>query len=299
MQKCMAQQPQPFDWNHAKVFLVTAEQGSFSSAARLLAMTQPTLGRQISALEKQLGTTLFERTARGLLLTPSGHALLEHVQAMDDAAARLSVAAGGHAQSVTGKVSISAAETTAAYMLSPVLSKLRQHAPGIIVELIATNESSDLLRREADIAIRAYRPTQQDLIARKLTNIRAHLYGAKSYLQGFTKRTCPDDLNDADFLAFEHNNVMRDELHKLGFTLAADNFPLVVANHLVQWQLVKQGAGLGFMTEDVGDSDPDVERALPDMAAFEIELWLVIHRELHTSARLRLVFDFLVEQLGK
>ncbi|GAA0367876.1 LysR family transcriptional regulator [Bowmanella denitrificans] len=295
----MTWQDRHFDWNHAKAFLITAEQGSFSAAAKVLKITQPTLGRQVSALEMQLGATLFERSARGLLLTPSGHELLVYVRAMQEAAEKLYMAAGSHAKSLVGKVSISASESAAAHILPPVLSKLHQQAPGIQIELLATNESSDLLRREADIALRSYRPTQPDLIARKLRDERAHLYGAKSYLQKFSRRSVPADLNQADFMAFEHSTIMQDELKKRGFTLTAANFPFVVANHLVQWQLVKQGAGLGFMVEDVGDNEPLVERALPGMPAYDVELWLVIHRELHTSARLRLVFDFLVEQLGQ
>ncbi|GAB3028994.1 LysR family transcriptional regulator [Bowmanella dokdonensis] len=287
-----------FDWNRARAFLVTAEEGSFSAAARALDMTQPTLGRQVCALENELGVTLFERSARGLTLTPSGVDLLEYVKGMADAANRFSLAATGHTQTVAGKVSISASEATAAFVLPPILARLRQQAPGIEIELIATNDSSDLIRREADIAIRAYRPTQPELITRKLQDLRAHLYGATSYLSRLSKRSCPADFNGADFLCFDHTSVIQDELNKRGFNLTQKNFPVTIANHLVQWELVKAGVGIGFMTQDIGDAEPLVERVLADFAAFEVELWLVVHRELHTSKRLKLVFDFLAESLS-
>ncbi|WP_210401728.1 LysR family transcriptional regulator [Lacimicrobium sp. SS2-24] len=286
-----------FDWNRARAFLVTAEEGSFSAAARALDMAQPTLGRQVNALESELGVTLFERSSRGLTLTPSGHDLLIQVKAMAEAAGRFSLAASGHTQAIEGRVSISATEATAVYVLPPILARLRSQAPGIEVELIATNNTSDLMLREADIAIRAYRPEQPELIVRKLGGIKAHLYGTVAYLARFLRRQSPQDLSEADFLRFELNSLLEEELNRRGFQLSEKNFPVTAASHLVQWELVKAGLGLGFMIEEVGDAEPLVERALPGFPAFEAETWLVVHRELHTSRRLRLVFDFLADAL--
>lgn len=288
-----------FDWNCARAFLVTAEEGSFSAAARALGMTQPTLGRQVSSLEAELGVTLFERSSRGLLLTPSGHDLLSQAKAMAEAAGRFSLNAGGHSQAVEGKVSISATEATAAFVLPSILARLRQHAPGIEIELIASNHSSDLMLREADIAVRAYRPDQPELIVKKVRGIRAHLYGSKDYLLRFQQPRMISDLNSANFLRFESDNMLEEELNRYGFALNEKNFPVTAANHLVQWELVKAGLGIGFMTEEVGDTEPLVERALPHLPAFEADTWLVVHRELHTSRRLRLVFDFIAESLQR
>ena len=149
-----------FDWNRARAFLVTAEEGSLSAAARALDMTQPTLGRQVTALEQELGVALFERGARGLELTPSGLDLLEHVRAMGEAANSLSLTASGQATAVEGNICITATEVMAAFILPPIIEKLRRLEPGITVELVASNSTSDLKRREADIAIRSFRPTQ-------------------------------------------------------------------------------------------------------------------------------------------
>jgi DNA-binding transcriptional LysR family regulator len=157
-----------FDWNRARAFLVTAEEGSLSAAARALNLTQPTLGRQVAALEQELGVALFEHSGRGLELTPSGIDLVEHVRAMGDAASRLSLSASGQSKSLEGNICMTATEVTAAFALPPIIAKLRRIEPGIEIELIASNSTSDLKRREADIAIRSFRPTQRDLIAKKV-----------------------------------------------------------------------------------------------------------------------------------
>jgi DNA-binding transcriptional LysR family regulator len=169
-----------FDWNRARAFLVTAEEGSLSAAARALSMTQPTLGRQVTALETELGVVLFERGGRGLELTPSGLDLLEHVRAMGDAASSFSLTASGQSTSIEGSICITATEVMAAFVLPPILGRLRQLEPGIEIELIASNSTIDLKRREADIAVRIFRPTQSDLIARKVCDTGMRLYAAYS-----------------------------------------------------------------------------------------------------------------------
>ncbi len=288
-----------FDWNRARAFLVTAEEGSLSAAARALDMTQPTVGRQVSALEAELGISLFARTSSGLVLTQSGSDLMVQVKAMGDAATNLSLLASGHADTVEGSVCISATEMIAAFILPPIIEKLRNQWPKIEIEIIASSDTSDLSRREADIAIRNYRPTQQELIAKRVQNTLGHLYASKSYIQNLEHRQSPQDLNNAVFLGTDHSNRVISYLNKFGFHLSSSNFPVIVANHLVQWEMVKHGVGIGFMTADIGDAEPLVERVLPTFPAFEIDTWLVAHRELKTSRRLRVVFDYLATELSE
>ncbi|MDH3620106.1 MAG: LysR family transcriptional regulator [Gammaproteobacteria bacterium] len=287
-----------FDWNRARAFLVTAEEGSLSAAARALGLTQPTLGRQVTALENELGVALFERGGRGLELTPSGLDLLEHVRRMGDAASSFSLTASGQSTSIEGSICITATEVMSAFVLPPILGRLRQLEPGIEIELIASNSVSDLKRREADIAVRVSRPTQSDLIARKVCDANMHMYAASSYLRRIGNPTSPEGFRDADFLGFEGTASLADTLNERGFALTSRNFPVTTENHLVHWELVKHGLGIGFMTEDVGDAEPMVERVLSDLDPFPIEVWLVAHRELKTSRRVRMVFDFLVSELS-
>lgn len=286
-----------FDWNRARAFLVTAEEGSLSAAARALGMTQPTLGRQVTALEQELGIALFERIGNRLELTPSGLDLVEHVRAMGDAANRMSLIATGQSRSIEGSICISAVEVTAAYVLPPIIHRLRRAEPGIHVELIASNSTSDLKRREADIAVRAFRPPQPDLIARRLPGQNARLYASKTYLAELGHPRTLEELTKADFVGFDRRDLLINAYRELGLELTQDDFPLITESHLVQWELVKQGAAVGVMIEEVGDAEAAVERALPDMAPFVGETWLVVHRELRTSRRVRRVFDFLAEAL--
>lgn len=288
-----------FDWNRARAFLVTAEEGSLSAAAKALDMTQPTVGRQVSALEKELGISLFERTNSGLVLTQSGADLMVQVKAMAEAATNLSRIALGHVEAVEGIVCISATEMIAAFTLPPIIEKLRKQWPKIEIEIIASSDTSDLSRREADIAIRNYRPTQQELIAKRLKNTSGYLYASKAYIQNLEHRQFPRDLNDAIFFGVDRSNSVISYLKKFGFDLSSSNFPVIVANHLVQWEMVKHGIGIGFMMADVGDAEPLVERVLPTLPAFETETWLVTHRELKTSCRLRVVFDYLASELSE
>ena len=287
-----------FDWNRARAFLVTAEEGSLSAAARALGMAQPTLGRQVTALERELGVALFERVGRGLALTPSGLELVEHVRAMGDAASRVSLAASGQSQSIEGTICISATEVYAAFVLPPIVETLRRSAPGITIEIVASNAVSDLRRREADIAIRHARPTDQDLIAKRMPDDAAQLYATPAYLDRIGNPRSFAAFSRADFIGFDQNQPLLDGLNAMGFALTGRNFPVLTGSHLVHWALVKQGVGVGVMPLQVGDAEPSVTRALPDMDPFEIPVWLVAHRELNTSRRVRLVFDLLAEEFS-
>lgn len=286
-----------FDWNRARAFLVTVEEGSLSAAARALGMTQPTLGRQVRSLEQQLDVVLFERAGRGLTLTPSGLDLLDHVRAMADAAGRLSLAASGHAQSIDGNICITAGEAISAVLLPPIIAELRAAHPGITIELVASNETRDLRRREADIAIRNFRPDQPDLVARKIREVPGHLYAASTYIARVGPLTSIDALNRAEYIGFGTEPALLGYLNGMGLALTEDNFPVIAANHLVQWELVKQGIGIGVMQQDIGDAEPKVERVRAGLRPIPVPMWLTTHREVNTSRRVRVVFDFLYERL--
>ena len=288
-----------FDWNRARTFLVTAEEGSLSAAARARGMAPPTLGRQVDALEEELGVVLFERAGRGLVLTPSGLELLDHVRAMGEAAGRMSLAASGHTQSVEGSICITASEIYSAFVLAPLVAKLRAEHPGITVEIVASNAAIDLKRREADIAIRNFRPTQPDLIAKRLADDRARLYATPGYLEGIGNPQKPEDLSRADFIGFDTTDTMINGLNKRGLSLTHRNFPVLTESHAVHWELCKQGAGIGVVPEKLGDSEPLVRRVLSDFPPMEFPVWLTTHREVHTSRRVRIVFDFLAGELGR
>jgi len=291
--------PLTFDWNQARAFLVTVEEGSLTAAARALGMSQPTLSRQVTALEHELGIALFERNGQGMQLTPGGVQLVEHVRAMGEAAMGLSLAASGQSEAIAGRICLSATEVMAVMVLPALIRKLMQRHPGIVVEIIASNESSDLKRREADIAIRSYRPTQPDLIARKLGHITASLYATPSYLQTLPQPVSLDSLTAARFIGFSQGNNQDfiDALSDYGLTISEQNFSVNSDSHLAHWELTKQGLGIGVMPTAIGDLEPKVSRAITDRHFYKGEMWLVSHRELRMNKRVRAVFDFLVEEL--
>ena len=289
----------PFDWNRLRAFLVTAEEGSLSAAARILKLTQPTLGRQVAALEAELGVILFERVGRSLSLTRSGLELLEHARAMGEAANRVSLAASGRVEAVEGEVSVAASDVTAAFLLPPMLARLRAAAPGISVNVVASNSLSDLLRREADIAIRHVEPQDGDLVVRRMPDMQARIYASRDLIarQGGRPRDAAA-LSAWPFIGFERSERFRLALNAEGLSLTQGSFPIVSENGVVAWHYVRTGLGVGVMVEAVARLAPEVECLLPDLPPFVVPVFLVTHRELHTSRRIRIVFDHITAMLG-
>ncbi len=286
-----------FDWNRARAFLVTAEEGSLSGAARALKMAQPTLGRQVTALEEELGLALFERVGNRLTLTPGGRELLAHARAMGTAASRMSLVATGQSQAIEGRIAISASDVFSSFLLPPIMAGLRASYPGLQISIVASDRVSDLRRREADIAIRNTRPQDPELIAKKLYDDTGTLFAATRYLDRVGRPKTLEDLSHLEFIGWEATEQMITFLAGRDIALRPENFVLTSENQLVQWQMVKAGMGAGLMTERVGEDEPLVEPVLPEMAPIEYPVWLVAHRDLMTSRRVRLVFDRLAEEL--
>jgi|SRR5215217_6470725 len=290
--------PNP-DWNQLRAFLATVEAGSLSAAARQLGLTQPTLGRQVAALEKALGVVLFERAGRGLVLTQAGRDLAEPLAAMNEAAERVGRIASFQSQAMEGLVRITASDVYAAYILPPVLEKIRREAPDIVIDVVATNTVEDLIRRRADIALRHLPPVEPELIARRCPDDMARLYGSRAYLERLGPIARGEDLLKADFIGFSDNNPgLIAELNRRGIPVTPEHFPLMSADGLVAWEFVQRGFGLGTMMERVAAVTPRVEDVWPGFKGVPVPLWLMTHRELRTSKRIRLVFDLLAAELA-
>ncbi|PHP26181.1 LysR family transcriptional regulator [Limimaricola cinnabarinus] len=284
-----------FDWNRARAFLVTAEEGSLSAAARALKLAQPTLGRQVEALEAELGVALFERSGRGLRLTPSGHELLEHARLMGEGARALSLAAWGQTEALEGEVAISASDAYASYLLPPILERLHAAEPRIRIEIVVSNDLSDLSRREADIAVRNVRPTEPDLVARKVRDAMARLYATPAYLDRLGRPGSAAGYSAADFIEIDANNSLMHLLNAKGLSLDQANFPYRCRNFTVMWEMVRKGMGIGILDDRIGDADEIVERAVPGFEPIAFPIWLVAHRDIARSRRLRVVFDALAD----
>ena len=288
-----------FDWNRARAFLVTAEEGSLSAAARALGLAQPTLSRQVDAFQREIGVSLFERFGRGLELTPAGEALLAHARTMGDGAMGLALAARGQGDAHSGPVTISASDAYAGLLLPPILKRLSAQEPGLITRILAENTTSDLMRHEADIAIRNFRPTEPDLIARRLPDAGANFYAARSYLDQHGPVTSAQNWTRAAVISPTDGPSFAAGLRARDIPMPDASIRYECASYLAMWEMVKQGLGIGLIDTQIGDGDPAVARAAPSQPDLPFPVWLVAHRDVLTNARLRRVYDALAEALGK
>ncbi len=286
------------DWNQLKAFLETAETGSLSAAARKLGLTQPTLSRQVAAIEQRMGVTLFERVGKSMVLTTTGLDLLEHARAMGAAAEALGLAATGRSQAVGGVVSVTASDAVAAYLLPPLVKQLREQEPGIAIELIPSNALSDLLRREADIAIRHVKPEQPELIARHIREATAHFYASEDWVKTHGHPRSAEDAAQLPFVGSDRQGRYLGYLRAHGLPVNESNFSCYVDHTVAHWALVQKGLGIGAMMEEIARDTPGVVRVLDDVPPIKFPVWLVTHRELRTSRRIRVVFEALAEGLG-
>jgi DNA-binding transcriptional LysR family regulator len=212
----------------------------------------------------------------------------------------LSRVAEGQSLSLDGPICITASEVVAAYFLPPIVKALRARYPGIDVEVVASNAVQDLRRREADIAIRSFRPTEPELVARKVRDGEAHLYATPGYLRTLGPKVTREALARATFIGFDHGPALRAGLSAaLGVELSAERFAIVSASQHVQWALAREGAGIAVMLAEVGDAEPSVRRVMKDLRGIPVALWLVTHREVNTSQRVRVVADMLAEGLRR
>lgn len=286
------------DWNQLRAFLETAQTGSLSAAARKLGLTQPTLSRQVAAIEKRLGVTLFERVGKTMALTTTGLDLLEHARAMGAAADALGLAASGRSQAVGGVVSVSASDAVAAYLLPPLVRRLREQEPGIAIEVIASNALSDLLRREADIAIRHVKPEQPELIARLVREATAGFYASEDWVRTHGHPRTAAEAPSLPFVGADRTGQYLAYLQAHGLSVTEANFSSYAEHSVAHWALVQQGLGIGAMMDEIARGTPGIVRVLDEVPPVRFPVWLVSHRELRTARRIRVVFEALAEGLG-
>ena len=281
------------DWTLLRSFLATAETGSLSAAARQLGLTQPTLGRHIAVLEASLGTPLFTRMPRGLSPTGAALSLLPAARDMRDAAARLALLAAGRQESLSGTVRLTASRVVSHFLLPPMLARLRVAEPGIEIELVPSDTSENLLFREADIALRMYRPTQDSVLTRHLADLHMGLYAAPAYLERKGRPQTLEELQTHDVIGFDRSDLMVRMMASLGLSIPASAFSVRTDDQVVYWNLVRAGCGIGGGQRLVGDPDPGVERVAAFLALPALPVWLTAPEALRQNARVRRVMEHL------
>lgn len=288
------------DWSLVQSFLAVSETGSLSAAARRLGTTQPTVGRHIQALERDIGVSLFRRQARGMILTEAGEGLLEPARAMQDAANALNLSAAGESDALSGTVRITASLYMAHYILPPVIADLRHRMPEIAIDVVASDASENLLFREADIAVRMYRPGQLDMVALHLGDIELGLFGSVDYL---ARISLPDDtaeiMTTCDIVGYDRNEEIIRGFRKAGFPATRDFFPTRCDNQTVYWELVRAGCGLGFGHRKTGNADPALCEVVLDIDIPVLEVWLTAHEALRHVPRVDAVWQVLARRLAR
>lgn len=287
----------PLDWNLLRAFLAVVDAGSLTGATRLLASSQPTLSRQIAELESILGVVVFERVARGVRLTAVGKSLLPAARQMEAAARALSLAALGQAQQTSGTVRLTAGEMFSAFVLPKILAQLRQNQPQIQIELLASNRVENLLERQADIAIRHTRPRQGGLVAKRIGDVGIGAFAHTDYLQRIGGKIELPHAAEYDWIGMDSSDILLRGFRKAGWPVERDFFAFRCDNQVVGWQAARAGLGIGFAPLAIAKRWPSMHRVLHETPIPAMPVWLTAHRELRSSARIRLVFDALATGL--
>ncbi|MFA4893135.1 LysR family transcriptional regulator [Brevundimonas sp.] len=284
-------------WDLYRTFGAVLREGSLSGAARRLGITQPSVARHIDALEASLGVSLFVRSARGLSPTDAALELKPHADLLASTSAALLRTADGRAGEVRGTVRISASEIVGTVHLPPIMTGLRLKHPDLAIELVLSNSVDDLLQREADIAVRMFRPTQNALIAKRVGNFELGLHAHPDYL---ARRGTPgtlEDLRNHDVIGYDVETPALRAFLQPWPMLQRAAFALRVDSDVAQLSAIRAGYGIGVCQTAVAAMEPKLTRVLPEAFGADLETWIVMHEDMRTNTRCRVVFDELVERL--
>lgn len=285
------------DWALLRSFLSVAETGSLSAGAKRLSSTQPTLSRHIRELELALGIALFRRSVRGLEPTEAALGLLDDARAMGRAADALALKAQGRSAQLSGTVRVTASVVVANLVLPQLVVALRQAEPQIQIEIVASDLTQNLLRRDADIAIRMAEPTQTALLARKLGEAPIGLFGARSYFARRGRIESREDLLKHDLIGFDRSDAILRVYADNGLAVQREDCPIRCDDQMVYWNLLLTGAGVGFTQSLLAAREPSLERVNLGLRLPALPVWLVMHEDVRTNARIRRVADGLAEGL--
>ena len=284
-------------WELYRSFLAVMREGSLSGAARAMGMTQPSLGRHIRELEEALAVPLFARSPQGLAPTDLAHELVPHAQAMASASASLRRAASTRQDTIAGAVRITASDMIGAEVLPPILATFRQQHPGIVIELSLSNQAEDLLRRDADIAIRMVRPTQEALVARHVGKIALGFFAHKRYLKANGQPKTLADLTGHAVIGFDQETAYIRSMRPAGSPYVRENFALRTDNDLAALAAVRAGYGIGILQVGIAKRDPALMPLLTNHFALSMDAWVVMHEDLRRSVRVRALYDHLAAGL--
>jgi DNA-binding transcriptional LysR family regulator len=281
-------------WELYRSFLGVLKEGSLSGAARALGITQPTVGRHVAALEQALGVALFTRSPGGLMPTELALVMRAHAESIESTVAALQRTASSQGDGVRGVVRVSSSDVIGVEVLPPIVARLREAHPDLKIELVLTNRVQDLLRREADIAVRMVRPRQEQLVARRIGQVEVGLHARKDYLarRGTPRKVA--DLAGHSVIGYDEVSAFVRSAGKSLQGLGRDSFALRTDSDLAQLALIRAGAGIGFCQVALARRDVELQRVLAKSFSLPLETWVTMHEDLRSTPRCRATFDALV-----
>lgn len=285
------------NWEWYRSFVSVLQTGSLSAAGRALGMTQPTVGRHIDSLEAALALKLFTRSFDGFAPTEAALELEPYATALASTAAALRRVASSHGEGVRGTVRLTASEVVGVEVLPPILAALRRQHPALVIELVLSNRLDDLLRREADIAVRMLRPTQDALVAQRVGGIELGLHAHQRYLDEHgTPRTLAQ-LRRHALIGFDTESAFIRDLQRRYPVLTRDALAFRTDSDLANLAALRAGFGIGFCQVGLGRRDPSLVRVLPRQFAPVMDTWIAMHEDLRASARCAVTFAALAAGL--
>jgi len=280
------------DWDLIRYFLQVAQQGSLSKAAVQLSLSQPTLSRQIQQLEQHTGIQLFKRSTRGLELTEQAARLLDSAQAMEVAAQRFSRQVAGMDEVLRGDIRISVSEIIGVYYLPEAIAQFQALHPDVDFEIVLSNEASSLNKREADIALRMFRPLQSDLLCRRLPDIALGFFARQDYLHCDGDSITTEQLGNYRFIGYDADTSMIEGARAHGVELTRHSFSLRSDSLMMQLALIQAGAGFGVTHVHVAQSLPGVVQFLKQLPIAPLEFWCVCHSDVQYNLRVMTAMRF-------
>jgi DNA-binding transcriptional LysR family regulator len=286
------------DWALWRSFAAVVANGSLSAAARHIGYSQPTLGRHVETLEQQLGVALFDRTLQGLRPTETALRLYQSVSAAEAKLSEATLIAEGATGDLEGTVRITASTVVSHYILPAILRPIREQFPAIALELVPSDSVENLLLRESDIAVRMFRPTQLELIAKRLGELPIVCTAHASYLGTRGTPATPAELIGHSLIGLDRSDLIITEAKKIGFDLKRSDFALRTDSQTGAWELLKSGLGIGFAQAGLVGDTPGMRALLPTLKIPPLDVWLTTHRELFLSPRIRAIYDRLAAGLS-
>jgi DNA-binding transcriptional LysR family regulator len=288
--------PQP-DWSLYRSFLAVLQEGSLSGAARALGLTQPTIARHIEALESAVGFELFTRSQQGLAATEGALELKPYAESLAATTAAMVRVASGQGRGVRGTVRVSASEIVGAEVLPAILASLREKHPELEIELVLSNAVDNLLRRDADVAVRMVQPVQEALVVKRLGNVTLGLYAHRRYLDRAGLPRTLKSLRNHSMIGFDRETPAIRSMRQRVPDFESIRFALRTDSDIAQLMAIRAGFGIGICQAALARRDADLKRVLPAAFGLKLGVWIAMHENLRSTPRCRVVFDGLATGL--